>query len=165
MLFFSPIMANKLKPALTSYFTFLFVICFAALSSQGGVVITGTLGEDTQNQFKNGHFGYSAALYSKFDDMTLVGVRSGQSTVASSTAIPVFASAIERLPIGRIVLPVVAVDLGYAFDDNNSGLIWSGGGGLDIRNGRHSSFLVLAQYQGQSSTTGWSLRGGILLEF
>lgn len=143
---------------------FTLVFTFAS-SGWAGAVITGTLGADSQNHFKGSHFGFSAAFYSKPDDMTLIGVRSGKGTVASDQAIPVFASAMVRLPLGRVVLPVATADVGYAIDDNYPGLLWCGGGGFDIRNGRHSSFLLLAAYQGQGSISGWTARGGILLEF
>lgn len=146
--------------------TFIFAYLFIFVSSGwAGVVITGTLGADSENKFKGGHFGYSAGIYTKPDDMTLLGVRSGQGTVASAKAIPVFASAIVRLPLGRVVLPVATADVGYAIDDNYPGFLWCGGGGFDIRNGRHSSLFLLAAYQGQSSISGWTARAGILLEF
>jgi len=97
--------------------------------------------------------------------MTLVGIQSGQGTVSSSQAIPILASAIIRLPIGRIVLPIATGDVGYALDDHHAGLIWRGGGGFDIRNGRHSSLLLQGAYERQGSLAGWSARGGLLLEF
>lgn len=135
------------------------------MAAQAGAVLTGTLGADSRDHFKGAHFGYSAAFYGKLDDMTLVGIQSGQGTVASSQAIPILASAIVRLPIGRIVLPIAIGDVGYALDDHHSGLIWRGGGGFDIRNGRHSSLLLLGAYERQGSQAGWFGRGGLLLEF
>jgi len=141
------------------------ILILMPFAAQSGTVLTGTLGADSRNHFQGAHFGYSAAFYAKFDDMTLLGVQSGQGTPSSSQAIPVFASTIIRLPIGRVVLPVATGDIGYAIDDHHSGLIWRAGGGFDIRNGRHSSFLLLGAYERQGSLVGWSGRGGLLLEF
>ncbi|HKP96336.1 MAG TPA: hypothetical protein VJ385_11330 [Fibrobacteria bacterium] len=134
-------------------------------ASRAGLVLTGTLGANSGDSFRGAHFAYSAAAYAKFDDMTLLGVQSGQGTVAGSEAIPVLGSAIIRLPIGRIVLPVATGEAGYAFDDDHSGFLWRGGGGFDIRNGRHSSILALGAYESQGSRAGWLGRLGILLEF
>jgi len=142
------------------------ILIFALpLTVHAGAVLTGTLGADSRDHFKGARFAYSAALYGKLDDMTLVGVQSGQGTVAGSEAIPVLGSAIIRLPIGRIVLPVALGDIGYAFDPDHSGLMWRGGGGFDMRNGRHSSILALGAYERQASRAGWMGRLGILLEF
>jgi hypothetical protein len=155
-------------PANPRIFPYRFLCLFLGLfpcMAQAGIVMTGTLGADAQAHFKHPHLGYNVALYAKLDDQTLFGIQSGQGTVVSSQAIPIFGSAIIRLPIGRIVLPVVSGDVGYALDDHNSGFLWRGGGGFDIRNGRHSSLLLLGAYERQASISGWSGRLGILLEF
>jgi hypothetical protein len=135
------------------------------LAPRAGMVITGTLGADSREHFKGAHFGYSAGVYAKFDDMTLLGLQSGQGSVSGSDAIPLLASAIVRLPIGRIVLPIATGDIGYALDDDHPGVLWRGGGGFDIRNGRHSSILAQGAYERQGSRAGWMGRLGILLEF
>ena len=147
---------------------FLILIAFSLVRpwyAHSGAVLTGTLGGNSGDHFKGAHFAYSAALYAKFDDMTLLGVQSGMGTVAATDAIPLLASAMIRLPIGRIVLPVATGDVGYAFADSGSGLIWRAGGGFDIRNGRHSSILALGAYESQGSRAGWLGRLGLLLEF
>jgi hypothetical protein len=135
---------------------------FAALA---GAVLTGTVGAESRDHFKGGHFAYSATLYAKIDDMTLLGVQSGMGALSGSDAIPILASALIRLPLGRVVLPVATGDVGYVLDDAHPGLLWRGGGGFDIRNGRHSSFLLLGAYEGQDSLSGWCARAGLLLEF
>lgn len=140
----------------------LFALPFAA---QAGAVLTATVGADSRDHFKGGHFAYSATLYAKIDDMTLLGVQSGMGALSGSDAIPILATALIRLPLGRVVLPVATGDVGYVLDDAHPGLLWRGGGGFDIRNGRHSSFLLLGAYEGQGSLSGWSARGGLLLEF
>ena len=136
-----------------------------SIAAHAGAVLTGTFGADSRDHYKGAHFAYSASLYAKFDDMTLLGVQSGQGTVTSSDAIPLVGSAMIRLPIGRIVLPVAIGDIGYAFDDNSPGLLWRAGGGFDIRNGRHSSILLLGAHESQASHYGWIARLGLLLEF
>lgn len=133
--------------------------------ARGGLVLTGTMGATSRAHFRGAAFAYSASGYIKFDDMTLLGIQSGQGTVAGPHAIPVLASAFIRLPVGRIVLPIATGEAGYAFADSGSGLLWRGGGGFDIRNGRHSSFLLQGAYERQSSRSGWMARAGLLLEF
>ncbi len=143
----------------------LILIVLLPAAGRAGMVLTGTLGADSRDHFKGAHFGYSATLYAKIDDMTLVGVQSGQGALSGSEGIPVLASALVRLPIGRIALPVAIGDVGYVFADIHPGLLWRGGGGFDIRNGRHSSILALGAYERQGSLAGWNARLGILLEF
>ncbi len=134
-------------------------------SAHGGAVLTGTLGADSRDHFKGGHFAYNVGLFGTFDDQTLIGLQSGQGALTGSRGIPILASAMIRLPIGRIVLPVATGDVGYVIDKSHSGFLWRAGGGFDIRNGRSSSFLLLGNYERQGSLSGWSGRGGILLEF
>ncbi|MDB5106928.1 MAG: hypothetical protein JWP91_4617 [Fibrobacteres bacterium] len=145
----------------------LIVLLFSLLpaAAQAGAVITGTFGADSRDHYKGAQFGYSAAFYAKFDDMTLLGIQSGQGTVGAPEAIPLLGSAMVRLPIGWVVLPVAIGDIGYAFDDTHPGILWRAGGGFDIRNGRHSSILALGAYERAASRYGWMGRLGLLLEF
>lgn len=143
----------------------LFLLAFAATAAHGAAVLTGSFGANSRDHFRGARFAYSAAGYLKFDNMTLLGVQSGQGTVSAGDAIPVLGSALVRLPLGRIVLPVATGDIGYAFDDDESGFLWRAGGGFDIRNGRSSSILALGAYERQGSMAGWMGRLGILLEF
>ena len=152
-----------MSPRIPRRISLFLIACLSA--ADAGVVITGTAGADSRNHFKGGHFAYSGTLYAKIDDMTLVGIQSGQGALSGSEAIPLLATALVRLPVGRVVLPVATGDIGYAFADAHPGLLWRGGGGLDIRNGRHSSILALGAYEHQASLAGWSARLGILLEF
>lgn len=142
-------------------------LCLALtpIAADAGAVLTGSLGANSRDAFKGAGFAYSAAAYLKFDDMTLLGVQGGQGSVVGSGSVPVLGSALVRLPIGRIVLPVAIGDMGYVFADSGSGLLWRGGGGFDIRNGRHSSLLLLGAYEASGKLSGWMGRVGILLEF
>jgi len=123
------------------------------------------MGANSRDHFRGAMFAYSGAGYLKIDDMTLIGIQSGQGSVAGADAIPLLGSAIVRLPVGRVVLPIATGDVGYVFADSGSGLLWRAGGGFDIRNGRHSSFLLQGAYESQSSRAGWLGRLGLLLEF
>lgn len=143
----------------------LLLLALMPFMAHGGTVITGTLGANSRDHFKGASFAYNAAFYGKIDDQTLVGLQGGQGTVASSRALPIFGSAIIRLPLGRIVLPIATGDVGYALDKHHAGFIWRAGGGFDIRNGRHSSLLLLGAYERQGSSMGWLGRAGVLLEF
>ena len=143
----------------------LFLCSMLPIAAQAGAVLTGTFGADSREHYKGARFAYSAALYAKFDDMTLLGIQSGQGTVSGAEAIPLLGSAMIRLPLGRVVLPVAIGDIGYAFDDVHPGFLWRAGGGFDIRNGRHSSILLLGAHESQGSRYGWIARLGLLLEF
>ncbi len=155
-----------LFPRILSQLLLLFAFLFSPSKTQADIVLTGGLGANSQDHFKGAHFAYNAGLFLKFDDQSLFGIQSGQGTVAASDAIPIMASAMIRLPIGRIVLPVATGDIGYAIGSKSvSNFIWRAGGGFDIRNGRRSSFLLLGAYERQGSLAGWMARVGILLEF
>ena len=146
-------------------FLVLLLACIFPGAGRAGMAVTGSLGADSRDHFRGARFAYNAACFAKFDDQTLLGIQSGQGTVAGGQAIPVFASAVIRLPLGRIILPEATGDVGYAIDGHRSGFIWRAGGGFDIRNGRQSSLLLLGAYERQGSAAGWSGRLGILLEF
>lgn len=134
-------------------------------ATRAGLVLTGSMGANSREHFQGAMFAYSAAGYLKIDDMTLVGVQSGQGSVVGGDAVPLLASAIVRMPMGRVVLPIATGDVGYVFSDTHAGLLWRAGGGFDIRNGRHSSFLLQGAYERQDSRAGWLGRLGLLLEF
>ncbi len=152
-------------PARTLRRFILLAVSMFPIAAQAGAVLTGTFGADSRAHYQGAHFAYSAAFYAKLDDMTLLGIQSGQGTVTSTEAIPLLGSAFIRLPIGRIVLPVAIGDIGYSFADNHPGFLWRAGGGFDIRNGRHSSILLLGAHESQASHYGWIARLGLLLEF
>ncbi len=154
-------MAARLNPKSL----FVLGICHFVTVSHSDAVLTGSLGANSHTHFKGASFAYNVGLFAKFDDQTLFGIQSGQGTVDESEAIPIFASAIIRMPLGRVVLPVATGDVGYALGQHRSGFVWKAGGGFDIRNGRRSSFLLLGSYEQQGSIKGWSARAGILLEF
>ena len=134
-------------------------------AAHAGLVLTGSMGTNSRDHFRGAMFAYSAAGYLKFDDMTLIGVQSGQGSVAGADAVPVLGSALVRLPLGRVVLPFASGDVGYVFAGAHAGLLWRAGGGFDIRNGRHSSFLLQGAYERRGALAGWLGRAGLLLEF
>ena len=123
------------------------------------------MGANSRDDFKGARFAYSGGLYLKFDEMVLLGVQSGIGSVAGASSVPLLGSAVMRLPVGRIVMPFAAGDVGYVLDDRNGGLLWRAGGGFDIKNGRHSSLLLLGAYETQGSHSGSIARAGLLLEF
>ena len=131
----------------------------------GGAALTATLGASSGDHFRGANFAFSSALYLKFDEMVLLGAQSGIGSLAGPSSVPILGSAMVRLPLGRVILPFAAGDVGYVLDDKNDGLLWRGGGGLDIKNGRHSSLLALGGYQATADMYGWYARGGLLLEF
>jgi len=108
---------------------------------------------------------FAAHVWYPFDQMVFIGIGSGMQKVGDRQDIPLLASGWVRLPIGRQVLPVVTADWGYTFSDANF-FQWRAGGGLDIKNGDHSSLLVMSGYQSSGGRpNGVYLRGGLLLEF
>lgn len=155
-------LAHRFRPAFLSLFLAAMLL---PKVPHAALVLTGSMGANSRDHFKGAMFAYSAGGYLKFDDMTLIGVQSGQGSVAGGDAVPLLGSAIVRLPMGRVVLPIATGDVGYVFADSGSGLLWRAGGGFDIRNGRHSSFLAQGAYERQGSRAGWLARLGLLLEF
>ncbi len=137
------------------------------LPSASGLAFTGTLGAQSYPDFKKMGFGYNLTGYYKLDDQVLLGVQSGQGVAGNSKSIPVLGVGYLRLPIGRVVMPVVTGGAGYCFSDSSSGFLWRAGGLLDIRNGKHSSLLLGSEYEGRghSGRNGLVFRGGLLLEF
>ncbi len=143
------------------------LLAASGILAAGGAV-TGSLGTQSTDGFGNIAFAYSVGVYGKFDEQTLLGLESGQGTGAGSSTIPLTASALVRLPLGRVMLPIVKGEFGYALADTLSGFVWRFGGGLDIKNGRRSSLLVMGGYEKSYALTGpggWYTRFGILLEW
>ena len=138
---------------------------FASVPAHAGAAHTATLGASSRDHFRGARFAYSGGLYLKFDEMVLLGVQSGIGSVAGAASIPILGSAIMRLPVGRIVMPFAAGDVGYVLDDRHDGLLWRAGGGLDIKNGRHSSLLLQGGYEATADLAAWYARAGFLLEF
>jgi hypothetical protein len=150
------------RPSSLAVTCLLLLACFRPVFSQ--VVAVGSLGAASGDHFKGARFAYAAGLFLKFDEMVLIGAQGGQGSVGGDKSVPITSSAMVRLPIGRIVLPIATGDVGYAIVEN-PGFFWRGGGGFDIRNGRRSSFLLLGGVEGQGQAQGWYARGGLLLEF
>lgn len=115
--------------------------------------------------FEGSGFGYNLAVYNRFDEQVLLGVQSGQGVAGHPSSVPVLAAGFMRLPFGRIVVPAATGGIGYVFGrEEGTGFVWRGGGLLDIRNGRRSSLLVGAEYEGFDDRGGLVVRGGLLLE-
>jgi hypothetical protein len=129
------------------------------------VAFTGTLGTQAYADFKGLDFGYNVAGYYKFDEQVLLGVQSGQGVAGDGSAVPLLGAAYMRLPIGRVVMPVATASVGYVLADSASGFLWRAGGLFDIRNGKRSSLLLGAEYEGHDGRSGLAFRGGLLLEF
>ena len=137
----------------------------SAQTASAGMAATGNLGVQALSGFDKMNFGYNVAVYDKLDDQVLVGVETGQGVAQDASAVPILAAAYIRLPIGRAIVPVATGGLGYALFSPVSGLMWRGGGGLDIRNGRHSSVLIGSEYEGYANYGGGIvIRAGLLLE-
>jgi hypothetical protein len=153
-------MAARLLPALACLLPLL-----ASVPCHAGAALTATLGATSRDHFRGARFAYSGGLYLKFDEMVLLGAQSGIGSVAGASSIPLLGSALMRLPFGRIVMPFAAGDVGYVLDDRNDGLLWRAGGGLDIKNGRHSSLLLQGGYEATAELSAWYARAGFLLEF
>lgn len=141
------------------------VLAASVPAQAGGAALTASLGAGSRDHFQGVMFAYSGSLYLKFDEMVLLGVQSGIGSVAGPSSVPLLGSAIMRLPLGRIVLPFASGDVGYVLDDDDDGLLWRAGGGFDIKNGRHSSILLLGGYEATAELSAWYGRAGLLLEF
>jgi hypothetical protein len=130
------------------------------------MAVTGTLGLQTHPDFQGTGFGFNLAAYHKFDEQVLLGLQAGRGVAGHASSVPVLAAGFMRLPFGRVFVPAATGGLGYAFGpEDGSGLLWRGGGALDIRNGRRSSLLLGGEYEGFKRRGGIVIRGGALLEF
>lgn len=87
-----------------------------------------------------GHFWYPV------DQMLFAGLGVGYEELSNVGYMPVSGSLWVRLPVGSTVLPVVTGDFGYMFGKSHQ-MFWRAGGGLDVKNGDHSSILVMGGYQ------------------
>ena len=106
---------------------------------QGGIV--NHISEPTKfNLNIYGHWWYA------IDQMVFLGIGSGYQDIDNVSLVPLSASAWIRLPIGSQVLPVATGDFGYLIGSNHQ-LFWKAGGGMDIKNGDHTSILVMSGYQ------------------
>ena len=129
------------------------------------MALTGTLGMQTHPDFEGTGFGFNVTGYHKFDEQVLLGVQTGRGVAGHPSSVPVLAAGFMRLPFGKIVVPVATGGVGYAFGSGDgAGLLWRGGGALDIRNGRRSSLLLGCEYEGFGDRGGLVIRGGVLLE-
>jgi len=133
--------------------------------SIAGIAISGTLGTQSYPDFKGMGFGYSITGYTKLDDQVLLGFQSGQGMAGETSAIPLLGAVYVRLPIGRVVMPVATAEVGWVLADSTSGFLWRAGGLFDIRNGKKSSLLLGAEYEGHDGRGGIVFRGGLMLEF
>jgi hypothetical protein len=129
------------------------------------LAVTGTLGLQSRPDFEGSGFGYNVAVYNRFDGQVLLGVQTGQGTAADPGSVPLLAAGLMRLPVGRVFVPAATGGIGLALGGGKRGLLWRGGGLLDIRNGRRSSLLLGAEYEGFGGRGGLVVRGGALLEF
>ncbi|MDR1759043.1 MAG: glycosyltransferase family 2 protein [Fibrobacter sp.] len=126
-------------------------------------VTVGTL--NPTKSLKDFNLDVSAHWWFPLDQMVFIGAGGGYQEVGDVYLVPVTASAILRLPIGGQVLPVATFDYGYAFG-NHRGRVWKAGGGLDIKNGDHTSIFLMGGYQSQQRMDAFLyLRAGILIEY
>lgn len=107
-------------------------------------------------------FAYSVYAYYKFDEQVLLGLHSGQQ----QGGIPILGSLYMRLPLGSVFLPFLIGDLGYFMHEDDSGLMWKGGMGIDWKNGERTCILLFGGYEKVLDRKGniYS-RVGLLLEF
>lgn len=116
-------------------------------------------------RFSDFNLDVDAHVWYKFDQMVFFGVGSGYESIGDSYYVPVTASMWMRLPIGSVILPVMTGDYGYAFG-NDKRMVWKVGGGLDIKNGDHSSIIVMGGYENLRKRDGYVyVHAGLLLEF
>ncbi len=113
------------------------------------------------------HLDFISHYYYGWDQMVLIGLGAGYQQFSEESSVPIVASAIIRLPIGRLFLPAVQGDFGYSFG-YQSNFFYRLAGGVDMRLGDRSSLLAFSGVQNfTNGTTGslYFLRIGLLLEF
>lgn len=125
---------------------FAFALCFVVVPAnaftadvQAGIVNhVSEMGKFNLNVY--GHWWYP------IDQMVFVGIGSGYQEIDNVSLVPVSASAWIRLPIGGQTLPVATGDIGYLIGSGHQ-MFWRVGGGADIKNGDHSSIMLMGGYQ------------------
>lgn len=125
---------------------FAFALCFVVVPAnaftadvQAGIVNhVSEMGKFNLNVY--GHWWFP------IDQMVFVGIGSGYQEIDNVSLVPVSASAWIRLPIGGQTLPVATGDIGYLIGSGHQ-MFWRVGGGADIKNGDHSSIMLMGGYQ------------------
>ena len=137
----------------------LFIICLLWASGLYAKISFSAVGG--LSPYYSSDFAYSISMYNRFDEQVLIGVKAGQQ----QQGIPVLGSLYMRLPFGSIIVPVTTGDIGYFIKKNNSSVMVRLGGGIDWKNGKRSSILILGGYENHHKKGNIYSRIGLLLEF
>jgi len=121
-------------------------------------------GLEPDTKFSSPDLDVAAHLWYQFDQMVFIGGGGGLQMIGKDKQYPALGSLWVRIPFGGRTLPVATGDIGYDFG-HDAQFVWRGGGGLDIKNGDHSSILLLGGYESFQKLGGhFYLRVGLLLE-
>ena len=134
---------HRIKKTLTTFVLAAAVSAIPAgaftLDVQGGVV-------NHVSDIKSFNLNVFGHYWFPIDQMLFVGVGTGYQEIHNSRLVPVSGGLWVRLPIGSTVLPVAVGDWGYLIGSNHQ-MFWRTGGGMDIKNGDHSSIMLTGGYQ------------------
>lgn len=108
-----------------------------------------------------------AHYYLPIDQMVYWGMAAGYRALGDRVQVPLLAGFYARLPMGRILLPVIQGEMGYQWGAQQS-FLWNTALLGDLRLGDRSSLLFGVHLQGNALSQAdlrAGVRSGLLLEF
>jgi hypothetical protein len=132
-------------------------------ASANGVSLEGMVGETSPRGGWAPRTNWSVHALYRFDQMVLFGPGVGYEGFAGRPGIMADAKLQVRLPLGRALMPYLAVETGAGFRPHweDTYYLWRAGGGLDLKLGDRSSLLAEGGWSDDHRTY---MRLGLLLD-
>lgn len=129
-----------------------------------GVSLEGMLGEASPRGEWSPRTNWSVHALYRFDQMVLFGPGVGYEGLGGRSGVMADAKLQVRLPVGRALMPYLAVETGAGFRPHweDTYFLWRAGGGLDLKLGDRSSLLAEGGWTGSHH---YYMRLGLLLDF
>jgi hypothetical protein len=140
------------------------LLCFCGVLHAQGVSLEGLVGVASPVGETSYRANWSVHALYRFDQMVLFGPGIGYEGIPMRPAGIADGKLQVRLPLGRQLLPYVAMEAGAGLRPHleDSYFFWRGGGGLDLKLGDRSSLLAEAGWTAYHRYYG---RLGLLLDF
>ena len=133
------------------------------LASSTGISLEGLLGESSRRDDWSPRTNWSVHALYRFDQMVLFGPGVGYEGLAGRPGVMADAKLQVRLPVGRALMPYLAMETGAGFRPHweDTYFLWRAGGGLDLKLGDRSSLLAEG---GWTDYRRYYMRLGLLLD-
>ena len=140
------------------------LLLLATILHAGGLSMEGLVGTASPIGESSYRTNWSVHALYRFDQMVLFGPGIGYESIPRRPAGLVDGKLQVRLPLGRQLLPYLAVETGAGLRPHleDSYFFWRGGGGLDLKLGDRSSILAEG---GWAAYHRYYARLGLLLDF